>query len=95
MAMERLLAKTSPTVLFGALSRAYGFVRDQVWLRGSLAGLGCAAIYISVENLWSAVLRHAGMTLLLSLPVVLVARLVVEAEKARQLFQPTRSCRRH
>jgi hypothetical protein len=92
--MERVIARTPRAALFGALSRAGGYARDHVWLRWSLAALGCAVAYISFENLWSTVLRHAGTMLLLSLPVLLVAWLVVEAEQARQLFRPTRTCRR-
>jgi hypothetical protein len=92
--MERVIATASRVALPGALSRACGRAFDRVRLRWSLAGLGGAAAYVSFEHLWSTVLRHAGMMLLLALPVLLVAWLVIEAEQARKVFRPTRTCRR-
>jgi hypothetical protein len=98
--MERVIARglpaagPSPTVRVGVLSRARGYARHRVWLCWSLAAAAGVADYISRENLWGAVLRHAGMTLLMSLPVLPVVWLVIQAEKARHMFRPTRSCRR-
>jgi hypothetical protein len=92
--MERGIASASRAALLDALSRVCGRACSGVWPRWSLAGLGCAAAYVSFAHLWSTVLRHAGMMLLLTMPVLLVAWLVIEAEQARKVFRPTRTCRR-
>jgi hypothetical protein len=97
--MERMIAggilatRAVPTVLIGALSRVFGYVRNRIWLRRSLMGLAAAIVCISCAGLWDYVISHAAMLLLL-LPVLLAGWLVIGAEQARQMQRPMPTCRR-
>lgn len=97
--MERAIAggilamRALPGVLIGALSRAFGYARNRIWLRWSLVGVAGALACITFNGLWDDVISHAAMLLLL-LPVILAGWLVIGAEQARQMQRPMRTCRR-
>ena len=86
-----LATRAMRVALIGALSRAFEFARNRIWLQWSLAGLAGAAI--SCTGLWGYLMHHAVM-LLLPLPILLAGWLVIGAEQARQMQRPMRTCRR-
>ena len=88
-----LATRAVPGFLIGALLRAFGYARNRIWLRWSLAALAGAVVSISCTDLWGYLMHHAVM-LLLPLPVLLAGWLVIGAEQARQMQRPMRTCRR-
>jgi hypothetical protein len=88
-----LATQAVPGVLIGALSPAFGYARNRIWLRWSLVGLAGAVVSICCIGLWGYLMHHLVM-LLLPLPVLLAGWLVIGAEQARQMQRPMRTCRR-
>jgi hypothetical protein len=76
------------------LSAALNYIRCHAWLWWAIGGLACAALCVCRASLRTSIWDHAGIAVLLLLPVVLVARLVAGADDAREKLRCGPSCRR-
>jgi hypothetical protein len=76
------------------LPAAIDYVRRHAWPWWTVWGLACAALCVSRASLRDSIRDHAGVALLLLLPVLLVARLVTGADDAREKLRCGASCRR-
>jgi hypothetical protein len=80
--------------LIKTLSAASDYARCHAWLWWTVGGFAGAALCASRASLRDSIGDHAGIALLLLLPVLLVARLVVGADDAREKLRCGPSCRR-
>jgi hypothetical protein len=80
--------------LIKTLPAAIDYVRCHAWPWWTVGGLACAALCVSRAGLRDSIRDHAGVALLLLLPVLLVARLVTGADDAREKLRCGPSCRR-
>lgn len=80
--------------LVKTLSAASDYARCHAWLWWTVGGLACVTLCVCRASLRNGIWDHAGIALLLPLPVLLVARLVAGADDAREKLRCGPSCRR-